>query len=35
VHPEEGYKNDSGDGTPLYKDRLKELGLLSLDKRRL
>ena len=35
VHPEKGYRNDPRDGTPPYKDRLRELGLISLKKRRL
>jgi len=30
VHPEEGHKNDL-----LYKDKLRELGLCILEKRRL
>jgi len=35
MHPEEGHRNDPRDGTPLCKDRLGELGLFSLEKRRL
>ena len=35
VHPEEGHRNDPRDGTLPYKDRLRELGLLSLEKRTL
>ena len=35
VHPEEGHKNYQRDGTPPHKDRLRELGLCSLEKRRL
>jgi len=33
--PEDRHKNDPRDGTPLYKDRLRELGLFRLEKRRL
>ena len=35
VHLEEGHKNDPRNKTPLYMDRLRELGLFSLEKRRL
>jgi len=33
--PEEGNKNDQRDGTPLSEDKLRDLGLFSLVKRRL
>jgi len=33
VHPENGHKNDPWNGT--HEDRLRELGLCSLEKRRL
>jgi len=35
VCPEKGHKNDPRDGTPPHKDRLKELGLCSLERTRL
>ena len=31
MHPEEGHKNDTRDRTPPYRDRLRELGLCSLE----
>ena len=33
--PEEGHKNDPRAGAPLLQDRLRELGLFILEKRRL
>ncbi|KAK4823442.1 LOW QUALITY PROTEIN: hypothetical protein QYF61_002128 [Mycteria americana] len=33
--PQEGHENDPRAGAPLLKDRLRELGLFSLEKRRL
>ena len=35
VHPEQGHRNDPRDGTPLLQDRLRELGLCSMEKGRL
>jgi len=35
AHPEEGHRNDPRDGTPLLWDRLRELGLCSMEKGRL
>jgi len=35
AHPEEGHRNDSGDGTPPYVDRLRGQGLGSPERRRL
>jgi len=35
VCPKEGHKTEPRDGRPLYKDRLRELGLCSMEKRRL
>ena len=33
VYPEEGQKNDPRGGTPSHEDRLRELGLFSLERR--
>ena len=35
VHPEEGHKNEPRDGTAPCEDRLRELGLFRMGKRRL
>jgi len=35
ARPEEGHRNYSRDGTPLLQDRLRELGLCSMEKGRL
>jgi len=35
VGPEKGHKNGQRDGTPLHRERLRELGLFSLQKIRL
>ena len=32
ARPEQGHKNDPRDGTPLLQDRLRELGLCSMEK---
>lgn len=33
--PEESQKNDQRDGTPVFEERLRELGLISQKKRRV
>jgi len=35
AHPEEGHKNNLKNGTPPLQDRLRELRLFSLEKKRL
>ena len=35
AHPEKGHRNDPRSGTPSYEDRLRELRLFNMEKKRV